>query len=718
VSRRLFASLDRPPERKSAASTTRSTALPTWSYGKPYDPSGWDLEKAVRDGLHRSTWVSRCVTAIAANQASLRFVVRQDDRDDGPEVEDHFLGRLLNQRPNEHEGAFALRMRLSMQLLLSRRGAFLEVVRSNGGEPVGLSLLPAHRTRPIPDPRRFVSGFEVLLDSGRKDILRPDNVVWFRLPDPIDPYLSLTPLEAAGLAVDTDWYARLYLRNFLMNDGRPAGLLNLRGQVSDDDARELRDGFNAGPGAAGKTRVVSGADGIDYADLSVTARDAQHVETRKGTRDEILMAFGVPESMLGHAADRTFQNARVERLAFWQETMALGHLPMLAGPLDRLDDREDTFCTFDLTGVDVLEQEERERRQGLAAEVAGGLLAWEEYRELTGRDEEGSRKQRTVLLPDNVTPVQVGDRESPQHVHAAPPEETRPVRERPDEDEQDEPVTVASLHASRRKGFADDPAAAIEALRARWERPVTAVLRQHFGRQRRHVLAVLASAKFRHGTRFWEQRTPDRDVKAVDWDSLRPARWPEELTAEMAGLYAELMEDVAEQQLAALAGDDAPAFNVRNPEVTEAIGQLTNRLRGVEDTTWAEVRSALAHGEAAGEGIEQLAARVREVFDGFTETRAVVIARTEVVGASNAGSFMAAKQSNVVARKRWLAIVDQRTRQSHRDADGQIVAMNEMFSVGGAQMAYPGDPAAPADEVIQCRCSLTYDSAQPARVAA
>ena len=28
--------------------------------------------------------------------------------------------------------------------------------------------------------------------------------------------------------------------------------------------------------------------------------------------------------------------------------------------------------------------------------------------------------------------------------------------------------------------------------------------------------------------------------------------------------------------------------------------------------------------------------------------------------------------------------------------------------VGGAQMMFPGDPSAPASEVINCRCSVAY----------
>jgi hypothetical protein len=57
-------------------------------------------------------------------------------------------------------------------------------------------------------------------------------------------------------------------------------------------------------------------------------------------------------------------------------------------------------------------------------------------------------------------------------------------------------------------------------------------------------------------------------------------------------------------------------------------------------------------------------------------------------------------------RKEWQATEDLRTRPTHHEADKQTVAFNQAFTVGGALLAFPGDPTGPASEVIQCRCSV------------
>ena len=59
-------------------------------------------------------------------------------------------------------------------------------------------------------------------------------------------------------------------------------------------------------------------------------------------------------------------------------------------------------------------------------------------------------------------------------------------------------------------------------------------------------------------------------------------------------------------------------------------------------------------------------------------------------------------------QKEWIASFDDRTRSSHSEADGQIVMANDTFFVGGSQMMFPGDPSAPAAEVVNCRCSIAY----------
>jgi SPP1 gp7 family putative phage head morphogenesis protein len=136
------------------------------------------------------------------------------------------------------------------------------------------------------------------------------------------------------------------------------------------------------------------------------------------------------------------------------------------------------------------------------------------------------------------------------------------------------------------------------------------------------------------------------------------------------------------------------------------------KIRGIEATTLGLVRNTLADGVGAGEGTDQLAARVRDAYDAFSTYRSERISRTEVVSASNLGSHAGAKSTGLDLTKSWLATRDQRTRDDHNDVDGQRRAMDEPFDVAGEQLQWPGDTSMGAGpgNVIQCRCVCTYEA--------
>lgn len=384
--------------------------------GKPYNDS-WDIERAYREGMQKVTWVARCVDAISGNQARLPVILREGNAPDGKIITsssvlaNSTLLDVLNTKSNIGENSFIFRYRLSSQLLMSSRGVFIEKVRSRDGRIIGLNLLPPQHTAPIPDPKKFVSGYEVSMPTGKKVILKPEDVVWVRRPHPIDPYLSLTPMESAGVAIEIENLAKLYNRNFLLNDGRPGGLLVLRGEIDDDDKNELRSRFRGNLGRVGSTTVVSADDGVDFVDTSSSPRDAAYIQMRTITKEEIFAAFGVPETVIGNASGRTFSNASEEIRVFWMETM-LPHLEPIARALDELDPIH--YIDFDTTTVPNLIIYKQERDRYLMDELQQGLISVNEYRKSTGKDTVKSDLADSLLMNPNLTPIANTEKEMEQ----------------------------------------------------------------------------------------------------------------------------------------------------------------------------------------------------------------------------------------------------------------------------------------------------------------
>ncbi len=137
------------------------------------------------------------------------------------------------------------------------------------------------------------------------------------------------------------------------------------------------------------------------------------------------------------------------------------------------------------------------------------------------------------------------------------------------------------------------------------------------------------------------------------------------------------------------------------------------QVRRITDTTRRLVRSAIDDGAAKGWPIPRIATELQKTWRNLSRSRSIVIARTETLSASNAGSISAARHirgtlPDTQVVKVWLATSDARTRDSHRAANGQERDIDEDFIVNGVAMAHPGDPKGGAGNVILCRCAMTY----------
>lgn len=150
------------------------------------------------------------------------------------------------------------------------------------------------------------------------------------------------------------------------------------------------------------------------------------------------------------------------------------------------------------------------------------------------------------------------------------------------------------------------------------------------------------------------------------------------------------------------------SFTATNPLALHVLGMLGKRITEITELTRTEIMRSLADSHAKGLSIPHAARAMSKDVRATNISRSTLIARTEFIGAQNGSSLGAVKLTGAGQMKTWLATGDNRTRDTHAEADGQTVPLDDFFQVGGEPMLYPGDQNAPADEVCNCRCTLTY----------
>lgn len=128
---------------------------------------------------------------------------------------------------------------------------------------------------------------------------------------------------------------------------------------------------------------------------------------------------------------------------------------------------------------------------------------------------------------------------------------------------------------------------------------------------------------------------------------------------------------------------------------------------------WEQVRIAnsIAQSIIEGESVPDATRRLANTL-GQSNMRVMTrYARTALTCAQNAGRLESMKKAaakGIHIQKKWLATLDERTRESHRDLDGQVRELNQDFRSPLGRISYPGDITANPADVWNCRCTMEY----------
>ena len=667
------------------------------------------------------SWVfARCVEIYAdyVGRARLRVVNSQT----GEPVE-HGLPRLLSRPPGGPNPSMAAQAlwRIALSDRITHGGWVWEAAwpgRVGEGEPSALWPLPWDSVTPVrnkPGAPEFQPGVgyfrgykvgERMMAS--EQIFRP-----YR-PDPADPTRAQPVLnEAAEAIIALTSLRREWFRAFVENGGAPAAIISYirsADPAADERMRAQWEARHAGPRNAGKPLWLAyndpgydedgGASVAGMVDVKTVGTGPSEIASiEREARDDmaIAAALGVPWSLLD-ASGRTFENADAER-----ETWELGPL---AGLFAELEDALSTglLPLFGRSDGLVVRFDRGEKNaaprftpyEGIALATAGVITPEEVRREVAGSPVD--------LL---ATPAPGVATEEPS-ADLASGEDDAPAGEDDGGDD------------------ADARALALEVVRLRAERLA-------------HARAVRLDVSARSlGS---ELRLVDRGMQAI---------FDRQLQGALTGLRAERAEGEDEPPWRGSAGDvfdaaewtattAAAAAVVWLPGVVRSVGvtfaaagvadavsgdmdsvirgfvlERANRLAGeVTSTTYDAIKKQIAAGIDAGEGITAISRRIQSVF-AASSMRARRIARTEVIGAYNQAAELVGRTSSNIALKEWVVAADGRERESHAAAGGQRVDSDADFAVGGVRMNGPGDPSAPASEIVNCRCTLVFYTAAEA----
>lgn len=183
---------------------------------------------------------------------------------------------------------------------------------------------------------------------------------------------------------------------------------------------------------------------------------------------------------------------------------------------------------------------------------------------------------------------------------------------------------------------------------------------------------------------------------------------------ELEDRFEEAFREEAEQTIGQIEDENfADIFGggVLDDAVEAKVDERFNRiLPEIADTSRDSLRETIVEGLDEGINPRNIATEIADLPE-FGPNRAELVARTEMLAASNAGTHTAHSESDVVEFRGWLHTRDPGNpdhRPSHLAEDRRTrtepVRVDEPFKIAGFQPMYPGDFGVPGHD-CNCRCT-------------
>lgn len=638
-------------------------------------------------------WLPATLRRIADDIAAVDWWVELP-RPDGTadRLPDHPALALWN-APVPRISGMALRKLLSLYLDLA--GEFFLVKDRNAAGQV-VELWPMPPSWVLTTPTRTHAAFKVLIQGTTYQIPETE-MIWSRHLHPANPFgRGLGVARAVGDDVEADEFAQKWNKRLFANSARPDFVITVKGKIDKPSAERLKEQWmqkHSGFWNAFKPAVLDNEATITP--LGWGQREMDFVQLRKLARDNILGGFGVPLSVMGITENVNRANAEAGEYTYAKRVLVprLVLLQEMAAEL-LLEFPQPPGARF--VFADPVPDDKQHLLQVVNDGLQRGALTVNEWRSRMGFPTlpSGGDVLLTPIsaLPQDLLPEERGIR---VRVLEEPPPSgsvvTAAAQRRVRSDEEWERRWKAfvfraapqekSLRATLRSLFTEQEEAVQARLRSQMRAVVPAGGNGGVGVATKDVIADVFGDEADWGTRFVKRGRPHLE---------------QALTTAGKAAVEEIGVGIA--------------FDVTNPRARRFLDRRLAEYLGqrVQETTLADLRRHLGAGLEAGETIDQLSARVADVFDMARDFRAERIARTEIISAANAGSLEGYRQAGV-KRKSWLAALDERTRETHVAAHQRYQAnpipVDQDFEVGGASGPAPGSINDPA-ESINCRCTL------------
>lgn len=276
---------------------------------EPY-PGAWQKNiKLSREDILAYHPIFACITLIASDISKLPLLLKKQDNNGIWLEKDNHLTSVIK-KPNSLQTRNQF-FENWLNSKLSIGNAYIFKRRTRQGKIHSLHVLDPSRITPlISDDGEIFYQLSVDNVSGIKGSVTVPaaEIIHDRFNCLYHPLVGLPPIYACAMAASQGTAIMKNSTNLFVNGGKPGGIIEIPGKLSEDAVRELKEHWETSYGGknAGKTAIIT--EGAKYNPTSVSPVDSQLVEQLGLTAEICCSVFHVPKYKIGLGEVPSYNN--------------------------------------------------------------------------------------------------------------------------------------------------------------------------------------------------------------------------------------------------------------------------------------------------------------------------------------------------------------------------------------------------------------------------
>lgn len=186
------------------------------------------------------------------------------------------------------------------------------------GFDIPLELWPIRpdRLQVNPSATDFIKDYTYLGPDGERIPLEKKEIIQLKLPNPLDPFRGMGPVQSLLADLDGIKYSAEWNRNFFLNSAEPGGIIEVEKRLDDDEFNEISARWNEQHRGVRKAHRVALIEQGKWVANSFSQRDMQFAQLREVGRDTIMEAFSISKLMMGIVDDVNRASAEASEYVF------------------------------------------------------------------------------------------------------------------------------------------------------------------------------------------------------------------------------------------------------------------------------------------------------------------------------------------------------------------------------------------------------------------